>query len=570
MRNTLFLLTFVSIGLCSLCQPRYAILITEIMADPSPQVGLPSNEWIEIKNISAATINLQGWRIGDAAGESGILPFYLLEPDQHVIICTGSAAATMATYGSVVTVTSFPSLGNESDLVYIKSADGRIIHSIEYNVAWHANELKKEGGWTLEMINTSNPCTGSANWTSSIDPRGGTPGTINSVNSNINPITAPQPLVAYTTTDTTLIIGFMEPVDSSSILLLSHFSIDGGSTFIRSELIAPTFKEVKLTSSIPFIANQVYTVTLQGIQNCSGVAMEKTVSLRTGIPDPQLIFNDCIINEILFNPPPGGSDYVEIFNRSQKIIDLSQLSIANRNASGNLNAITRIFTTPSYIFPGDYIVITPDADDLHKNYFIKDPAAVKRITTLPSYPDAQGTVVLLNSQGNILDEVRYHRNWHFKLIDNDEGVALERIDPEAASQEPGNWHSAASTAGYGTPGYINSQYRNPVTTTAKLIASPRIFSPDNDGWEDITALQYQLTETGYVANVTIFDAAGRPVRHLVKNALLSTTGYWNWDGLNDKGEKLSVGTYIFFTEIFNLQGKRTQFKNAVQLIRRLN
>ena len=66
------------------------------------------------------------------------------------------------------------------------------------------------------------------------------------------------------------------------------------------------------------------------------------------------------------------------------------------------------------------------------------------------------------------------------------------------------------------------------------------------------------------------DAAGRPVRNLVRNGTLSTNGYWNWDGLDDKGLKLPVGTYILFTEIFNLQGRKNKFKNTVVLARKLN
>jgi hypothetical protein len=191
------------------------------------------------------------------------------------------------------------------------------------------------------------------------------------------------------------------------------------------------------------------------------------------------------------------------------------------------------------------------------------------LTQLPSYPDDQGDVILLNMQGEIIDEVKYKRDWHFKLITDDEGISLERLDPDAPSQDPTNWHSAASTAGYGTPTYQNSQFRKTQTINATIQITPTIFSPDNDGRDDIATIQYKMSGPGNTANISIYDAMGRPVRHLVKNELLGLNGFWNWDGLGEKGNKLPVGVYVIFTEIFNLQGKKMQFKNSIVLAKHL-
>ena len=94
--------------------------------------------------------------------------------------------------------------------------------------------------------------------------------------------------------------------------------------------------------------------------------------------------------------------------------------------------------------------------------------------------------------------------------------------------------------------------------------------PDNDGHDDVATIQYKVNGSGYVANITIYDAQGRPVRYLVKNGILGPDGQWNWDGLDEKGNKLPVGTYIIYTEIFNLQAKKQQFKNTVVLARKLS
>jgi hypothetical protein len=190
--------------------------------------------------------------------------------------------------------------------------------------------------------------------------------------------------------------------------------------------------------------------------------------------------------------------------------------------------------------------------------------------SLPSFPDDKGCVVLLNVQGNVVDQVNYSEDWHFKLLREKEGIALERVDPGGESQKADNWHSAASTAGYGTPTYKNSQFSQAPGIAATFEISPKIFSPDNDGFDDIATIQYKIDQPGFVGNITIFDAAGRPVRNLVRNGTMALSGYWNWDGLDDKGSKLPVGPYIVFTEIFNLAGKKQHFKNAVVLARKMN
>ena len=95
---------------------QYDVVIDEIMADPTPQVGLPNSEWIELKNTSSFPINLQGWKLSDVTGQTGAMPNFILQPDSFVIVCTGSAVPALSPFGNVISVTSFPSLDNDGDL----------------------------------------------------------------------------------------------------------------------------------------------------------------------------------------------------------------------------------------------------------------------------------------------------------------------------------------------------------------------------------------------------------------------------------------------------------------------
>lgn len=547
---------------------RFDLLITEIMADPTPAVGLPNAEYAEIRNVSATPYNLQGWRISDATGTATISTSFLLQPDSVVILCANSNVAQFVSFGRTIGIISFPSLDNDGELLVLRSPQNAVIHAVEYNSSWYDNAIKQEGGWSLEMIDLANPCTGKENWKASTNSIGGTPGQPNAVRGNNADDTPPQLKKAFVLTSEQVVLQFDEPLDSNSATIASNFSVQG-ITVTASTPLPPLFQQVQLQLSTALQPGQVYSVTVSNVTDCNGNAISAFNKAKLGIPQTAVV-GDVVINEILFNPGPGVSDYMEVYNRSNKIIDAATLYVANRATSGAAASPKRFSEVPAYLFPGEFFVVTEDRGALTKAYHVKNEAAVLQLSSLPSYPDDKGSVMLLNSTGDVLDGLAYHKDWHFALINEPEGVSLERIDPAAPTQNRNNWHSAAATAGYGTPGYQNSQYRTNEITGATVAVSPPVFSPDGDGVDDVATIQYQLAETGYVANVSIFDASGRLVRYLVKNDLLSQKGFWKWDGLGERQNKLPIGTYIIFTEMFNLEGKKQSFKHTIVLARRLN
>ena len=547
----------------------YDVVIDEIMCNPTPQAGLPNTKFIELKNVSGRPINLQGWRLSSASAVSAAFPAYNLPADSFVVITSTSSAASLTQYGNVLGVGSFPSLLVGGTMLILTSREGRTIHAVDYKVEWYQNPVKADGGWSLEMIDTRNPCTGAGNWKASTDPKGGTPGRKNLVDAVNNDTSPPQLLRTYGTDSLTVIAIFNDPLDSASASLVTNYTWSNGLTISTAKAQPPLFNRVALQLSAPLQRGTFYTLTARGVKDCQGNEIGSYNKAKAGWAG-EATERDMVVNEILFDPRPGGSDYAELYNRSNKIIDASTLYIASRNGSGAVASLKKIAEEPFSLFPGDYLVVTPDKTGLIKEFHVKNEEAVLQLSSLPSFPDDKGTVVLLNASGDVIDEVSYHKNWHFALISNAEGVALERIDPDGPSQNTTNWHSAASTAGYGTPSYQNSQYKVVDDIKAMVEVSPPVFSPDNDGRDDVALIHYQVAERGFVANVLIFDAGGRLVRSLVRNELLSLKGFWKWDGLGESMKKLPVGTYVVFTEIFNLEGKKKGFKNTVVLARIVN
>jgi hypothetical protein len=548
----------------------YNVVIDEIMADPSPVVELPNNEFIELRNVSPQAFNLNGWRLGDANGFATIAVNFILKPDSFVVICANSAAPALAVFGTTIGVSNFPSLDNDGDQLYLRSKEGRIIHSVEYTSAWYQNAVKSQGGWTLEMIDTQNPCSGFSNWTASNDASGGTPGKKNSVDGINKDQQPPALLYAYAADSIHIMLTFDEPLDSLTATTVNNYSLsDGAGTPLSAMPVAPFFNTVALRSAGLLLPNKIYFITVTNIADCAGnlIGAYNTVKLGRAVAAG---VSDLVINEILFNPNPDGADYIELYNRGTAIIDLKDCYIANRSADAVIGSIKQISSGNRLLFPGDYMVVTQDAAAVKRQYLAKDPGAFAEITAMPSFPDDKGDALILNAQGGIIDELNYDEHWQFKLLNNDQGVALERIDYNRPTQDAGNWHSAATSAGYGTPGYRNSQFKMDTALQGSIAVTPAIFSPDNDGFNDFLSIGYQFPEPGYVCNITAFDASGRPVRYITRNALCGAQGYFRWDGLDEKFVKLPIGVYVILTEVFTLGGKTMHFKQAVTLARRLN
>ena len=545
---------------------QYDVVIDEVMIDPSPQIGLPNYEWIELKNASSFPINLEGWRLKDLNSSSGPFPEFILQPDSFLIICSSSALPSLSSFGPAIKITSFPSLDNDNNTISISDRNEKIIHAVSYSSEWYQNELKKDGGWSLEMIDTKNPCSGFSNWIASKNKSGGSPGIKNSVDGINKDEVAPKLLNAFANNSTTITLVFDEPVNSVQAASTATFTFDKGLSAINANAVPPIFDKINLQMDRPIEEGEIYNISVKNLGDCSGNMIgEKNVS-KVGLAQDADSF-DLVVNEILFNPLPGGVDFVELYNRSKKIIDLKQIYIANRNSSREISSITQSSKETFLLFPEEFISVTTDPVSVKSQYITLNPDAFLKTKTLPSFSNDKGNVIILNQQGNIIDEVSYSDKWHFPLLHNTQGVSLERIDYHSSSIQS-NFHSAATTVGFATPGYKNSQIKLMNELAGEIIITPEIISPDNDGNNDFAVINYSFPSIGYVANITIFDASGRPVRHLQKNSLLGIKGYFHWDGLGEKNNKLPQGIYIIYTEVFNKEGRMKHFKNTIVLARR--
>jgi flagellar hook assembly protein FlgD len=438
-------------------------------------------------------------------------------------------------------------------------ADTNLIHSIQYDLTWYQSNFKKNGGWSLEMIDTKNPCNVNNNWKASNDASGGTPGRKNSVD-GINPDNiSPDLIRAFPINDTTLEIFFSEPMNASAITNLQNFVVDNSA----GKPISAAFgryseQSIVLTFANNFQPKTIYNITVQNIFDCSGNQISNNTA-KFGLPET-IDSIDVVLNEVLYYPKTYGNRFVEIYNRSNKIFDLSKLKIANTDAAGNINTTAFVQKNGYLFFPNDYIAITDSRDNILQNYSSLNPNGVLEIGAVPTLDDHNGTVALITPSGKIIDELTYSDAWHYPLLHSKQGVSLERISSEGKTQDENNWHSAASVVGFATPAYLNSQSNTSTNTSAEIDVEPKVFTPDDDGKNDVLLIRYRLDNAGYNANINIYNSLGVLVKTISNNQTLEQTGFFQWDGTDASGNKLTKGIYIVYAELFNTSGKKINLK----------
>jgi hypothetical protein len=543
----------------------YDILINEIMADPSPPVNLPDAEYVEIYNMSAYPVDLRNWVLLLGSNEK-LLPQFTLPAGGYVILCDDGVKPLLEPYGTVIDFSSF-AVTNAGGTIILKNAEGSVIHTVTYSDDWYQGSYKKDGGWSLEMIDPLNPCGEATNWIACNNNDGGTPGKINSVFA-ANPDLVPPSISRVGVNDETHItVWFTESCDSTHISDKTNYTIDNGignPLFVSTK--SPDFRLAELTLPSALTAGVLYTLTsTNSITDCAGNPLLTGTSARFAIPSAP-VADDIVINELLYDPPEGCVDFVEVFNRSSKVIDLKDLVLVNYDTINQVILdYNEISKQPFLILPGDYFVLSTDSASLKKYYYSANNQAFINMNTFPTMNNDEGVVALTTKGGTVIDLVAYTADMQYPLLTSVDGVSLERISPDRLSGDKTNWHSASESVGYATPAYKNSQFGITITDQNVITLSPDIFSPDNDGYNDNLSIAYTFGASGNTANITIYDAKGRLVRRLVNNELCGTSGAFSWDGITDNRLKASIGRYIVFVEIFDMNGNVKRYKKATVL-----
>ncbi len=528
------ILTFEFIPTISL-EP-FDILITELMIDPTPGVGLPEEEYIEIYNNTEQPIELSSvqlrWR-----DDNLLFPSTRLAPKSYAILVAPQHVELFESFGQVVALESFPSLRNGFDMVELRESDGSFLHAIHYNLSWYGDGSRNDGGYSLELRDVNKPCYLEEGWGASQALIGGSPGRQNEIEVVENDL-----LLLATFVDSNAVAvsynRLISEIDQIDVKITGS-----AATILEIDLTTP-FDRVVI--HLDHVIDETAAMVIE-ISDCTG--NERIDTIQLVLPqEPEA--GDLLINEVLFSAPIAAADYIEIVNVSNKYLSLDNVFVANFFEGNQVNELV-VNTT---IGPSEYLVITEDPSTIKNQFPIHNPASIF-LQPIPSLNNDEGNVTLytqVDGRAIMLDAFDYSEDLHDRRLDNIRGIALERISLESPTQSAFNWYSAASTISFGTPGLPNSQ-RQVEKSSGDFTLRSETFSPDGDGFEDLLFIDYSLTQADFLANVEVFSVRGVSV-YKEDNILLGQTGFIHWDGRSGAGDALKVGRYLVRVEWFSPAG----------------
>lgn len=530
------------------------LIITELMIKPLGDNYLPNVEYIEIYNPHDYKVALVDFLLADSKDTTAI-PVEVIMPGEHIILCPQSKSSQFMEFGRVIGLSPWPSLNNTADHISLFRRNSVEVNDISYTNSWYREDFKEEeGGWSLEIMDTNNPCAGKPNWRASISANRGTPGKSNSVREVYPDNFGPELMSVQAVDAQHLILTFSERIREDFIA--PKIEIEPSKTILGISQLSNVQLQVSLEDTLK--AKVLYTVSATNISDCVGNLNNTNRRITFALPE-KAVPEDIVINEILYDPLPDGVDFIELYNRSDKYINLNGWRFQNQNDESEMLGHQSLI-----VHPYSFLVFTELPAQLRQQYATSTEPSALIAMELPSFPNHSGSISLIDPDLVTHQLLEYSDDMHSIFYHDTEGVSLERIHPESPIEVADSWHSAAANVGYATPGKVNSQFigKGVLEETQQLTVEPSSFSPFRAG-RSYTIISYLVHASAALATIKVFNTNGQEVKTLLNNQAIGTAGFVRWNGDDNNGNFVGVGYYIIHFSYFTPAGQVRELKQMV-------
>ena len=422
------------------------VVVNEIMYNP-PQ-DYPS--YVELTNRSDKYLNLRNWKLlrkeisTNPGGviSTGAVP---IGPRDYLVV-TDNLSALRTAFGEVDTVEmdDFPGFTSTvPEQIRLVDDSEVLADSLEYIPSvWGGREVALE---------RKSPDVGSVyaeNWAESPAALLGTPGEENQVRPDSD-----RPVLNEVSffENRGFRLFFNKTIDPESATQQSNYSFNPAIDILEINAVRD---EVFIELRQELQNGEQYTITIDGVTDLFGNHILQTSRTLEFLELDEISPGDFVINEILYRRASAGSpEFVEIYNTTEKTIDVSEWQFFAGSGSAELprNTVLR---------KNSYLVFTD------QQLFANGASQIIYLSGFPGLSNTGSSVGFRNEEGITMDSLSYRPEWGA----HKPGVSLERRDPAALSIDPFNWKDSAAESG-STPASENSSYEVDLTPPKILFAN---------------------------------------------------------------------------------------------------
>ncbi len=523
-------------------EPTYKSLrISEIYAKPIGS-GLLS-EAFELYNATEDFTSTKGLILSDLSTKE-VFPELVLPPKSYWVVCDDSDTNIFSGLNTIVLKT-MPSLNDAEDLIRIEHATYGLVTQVLYQRGWH-NSAKGDGGWSLEMRDLVKGCCTQNNYSSSIASAGHSLGTVNSLSGPISNAISPKIESIYLSNARQLTLRWNETIDYQTATDKNNYIFNPSITIDSIGVDNAKHNEVTLYLSVPI--SEATEFTVNRFTSCEGVVVDAQVFTLNMPRVPNS--GDLRITEIMFNAASGCSEFIEIDNTTDSILDLKNtfLGIGSSTKSEVLN----ISSTGHLLFPGQKLVLAQSVEALKQCHAVCDEALTLELNNWSSLDDKEGNLWITNFATTQIDSVRYDYRYHSALLSSTDGVSLEKLDTSASGLTQKAWSSSNLSQNFASPGCVNTVMVFSESEEPFSLSNPYFQSKSNQYSQAV--VQYQLSKSNYSAHIEVRNRNGQHVKQLANNDLIGTKGIFFWDGTNDEGQNAALGIYFIYIKAVHGDG----------------
>ncbi len=467
-----------------------SLIINEIMFDPDGD----EPEWIELYNRSGSTINLRDWVVSDVLSNPVTTPITFedrfVNSGQYFVLAKDSKIFEFhnTLNENQVALVPFANLNNTIDGIVLYDRIGSVVDSVFYS-----ETFGREDGYSIERIEVDGPSNSPSNWGISTSAFKGTPGSVNSVVPKNYDLAVDDIFISPEFPQLNENIKLSVSVTNFGLQPSGETSVKITATAINLNEEIPvegidTNQTVRVEVSGSFAMPESFEITAQvnfaKDENHSNDKISKTFYSGYAV-------STLLINEVMYDPLDGNSEWIEFVNATQDKINLRDWLIAEKSTFDEPDLITN---QDVIINPGEYFII---ADDTSNGEFTNASSKVIEVG-FGELNSTEDEISIFDFRLALIDSLNYFSAWG-----GGDGFSIERISLSSPTNERSNWLPSVLQSG-ATPGTPNSTIDIRPPVKGQVAVNEIMFEPSTNNSEFI---EFFNTSEEYVeiANWTVED-----------------------------------------------------------------